>query len=125
MSEVLSFDDHSSARSNVAVRPGSRSARVFFDRSELRLILDVYGAMVAAAEWRDYAIGSDRDSCTFAVFRRTTDGALYRIRKEPRLAQKQGAYAVVGQDGRILKRGRSLAQVLRVFTRKRLRLVHE
>ncbi|MFC3227136.1 DUF2794 domain-containing protein [Marinibaculum pumilum] len=99
------------------------AGHVFFDRREFDLILRLYGVMVAAGEWRDYAIGHDAESCTFAVFRRSADGALYRIVKTPKLAKKQGAYAVLGADGRVMKRGRSLAQTLGVFERKVMKLV--
>lgn len=102
---------------------GAQAPQVFFDRREFDLILRLYGAMVAAGEWRDYAISHDSESCTFAVYRRTADGALYRIVKAPRLAKKQGAYAVIGVDGRVLKRGRSLAQTLGVFERRLMKLV--
>jgi hypothetical protein len=58
------------------------------------------------------------------VFRRTSEMPLYRIVKDPKLARKQGAYAVLAQGGLILRRGHDLAQVLRVLIRKpRLRTV--
>jgi Protein of unknown function (DUF2794) len=91
---------------------------VAFDRGELNLILDLYGGKVAAGEWRDYALDFGRDSATFSIFRRTSEGALYRIVKEPRLARRQGLYAVIAQGGMILRRGQDLAQVLRVLMRK-------
>ena len=123
MSEVVSLEDYSlSARPGVAPRP--RQARhVFFDRSEFNLVLSLYAHMVANGEWRDYAVGHDAEACTFSVFRRASDGALYRIVKTPKLARKQGAFAVHAAGGRILKRGSSLAGVLKVFQRKRLSLV--
>jgi hypothetical protein len=81
--------------------------------------------MVAAGEWRDYAIDSLRDAAIFSVFRRAAEHPLYRIEKRPRLAHRQGAYAVIGMDGRILKRGRDLRPVLRVFDSKLIRVVAE
>jgi Protein of unknown function (DUF2794) len=123
MSEVVSFDEyHSSARRGPSNRPGG-SKHVFFDRREFQLILGLYAHMVGQGEWRDYAIGHDQRSCSFAVFRRSADGALYRIVKTPHLARKQGAYAVLGAGERVLKRGQSLAAALKVFQRKRLSLV--
>ncbi len=92
---------------------------VFFNRREFSQILNVYARMVGMGEWRDYAIGHDRDSCSFAVFRRSADGALFRIVKTPRLARKQGAFAIIGQGGRILRRGRDLGVMLRFFEPKR------
>ncbi|MFN4164968.1 MAG: DUF2794 domain-containing protein [Ferrovibrio sp.] len=92
---------------------------VFFDRREFNLILNLYARMVGQGEWRDYAIGHDRESCSFAVFRRTADGALYRIVKTPKLARKQGAFSIVAQGGRIVRRGGDLAVMLRFFEPKR------
>lgn len=99
-------------------RPAIEPA-VFFDRREFNLILNLYARMVGMGEWRDYAIGHDRESCSFAVFRRTADGALYRIVKTPKLARKQGAFAIIAQGGRIVRRGKELAVMLRFFEPKR------
>ena len=100
-----------------------RSGPVFFDRRELDLILKVYGRMVAAAEWRDYAIAGQADAAEFAVFRRSGDAPAYRIEKRPALRLKQGQWAVIGEGGQILRRGRELAQVLRVFDARRFTVV--
>ncbi|MCG8491660.1 MAG: DUF2794 domain-containing protein [Sneathiellales bacterium] len=124
MSEVVSFDEHPLARSATrASRPGLTPPPVFFDRQELAQILQIYGQMVAKAEWRDYAIGNDKHSCTFAIFHRTTEKPVYRISKEPKLAKKQGAFSILGQNGRILKRGKSLSQVLKLFDKKRFEAI--
>jgi hypothetical protein len=98
-------------------------AVVFFDRREIDQLMRLYGRMVAAGEWRDYAIDGLRDAAVFSVFRRTADTPLYRIEKRPALARKQGAWAVVGEGGHILKRGHDLAQVLRVFDKGRFSVV--
>lgn len=96
-----------------------------FTRGELARILSLYGQFVAAGEWRDYAIDHLKDAAVFSVFRRASEMPLYRIEKRPRLAAKQGAWAVVSMTGVILKRGHDLAHVLRVFDRQRLRLAAE
>ena len=103
--------------------PAPRSAVVFFDRRELDLLMRLYGRMVAATEWRDYAISGLADMAVFAVFRRTGDAPLYRIEKRPALARKQGAWAIVGQGGHILRRGHDLEQVLRFFDKGRFSVV--
>ena len=101
----------------------TRAAGVWFDRRELNRILSVYGQMVALGEWRDYAIDGLKDRAVFSVFRRASDVPLYRIEKQPSLSRRQGAYAVVNASGQILKRGRELPQVLKIFERKRFRVV--
>lgn len=114
------------ARETWTVRPhqGSGQSRalpelVSFTRSELNAILNVYGRKVAAGEWRDYAIDHLKDRAVFSVFRRTSEAPLYRIEKQPKLARRQGAYCAVAASGHVLKRGRDLAQVLRVFDKER------
>jgi hypothetical protein len=97
--------------------------QVNFDRAELSAILSLYGRMVAAGEWRDYGISALRDLAVFSVFRRTAEHPLYRIEKRPKLRQRQGQYAVIGMDGRVLKRGNDLGAVLSVLERKLIRPV--
>lgn len=106
-----------------AFAPEPASAVVFFDRRELDQLLRLYGRQVAAGEWRDYAIAGLREVAVFSVFRRSSENPLYRIEKRPALARRQGAWAVVGQGGVILKRGHDLAQVLKMFDRGRFKVV--
>ncbi|UXS40428.1 DUF2794 domain-containing protein [Agrobacterium tumefaciens] len=88
---------------------------VTFHRRELDAILRIYGRMVGEGEWRDYAIDHLKEKAVFSVFKRSGEIPLFRIEKNPKLAAKQGAYCVVNTDGRILKRGHELPQVLKVF----------
>lgn len=96
---------------------------VTFHRRELDLILRIYGRMVAANEWRDYAIDHMAEQAVFSVFRRTSETPLFRIVKEPKLAKRQGAYSVVSAAGAVLKRGPELDRVLASVFDKKLRLV--
>lgn len=98
--------------------PGSNVVQVRFDRRELNRILSLYGRMVAAGEWRDYAIDFLEDRAVFSIYRRTSEMPLYRVEKAPRLKARQGQYAVITVTGQILKRGHELDAVLRVFDRK-------
>jgi hypothetical protein len=101
---------------------GRHEMPVTFDRRELDQILRIYGRMVAAGEWRDYAIDHLSDRAVFSVFRRTSEVPLFQIAKMPKLARRQGAFAVIAAGGVILKRGHELARVLGVFDRS-LKLV--
>ena len=96
----------------VSAVPGSQ---VTFDRRELDRILSLYGRMVAAGEWRDYAIDFLKDRAVFSVFRRSSEVPIYRIEKNPRLARRQGAYSVVSATGLIVRRGHELDRVLRAI----------
>ena len=100
-----------------------RQEIVFFERRELIRLLSLYGRMVSAGEWRDYGIDGLSDAAVFSVFKRASESPLYRIEKRPALARKQGAWAVVGQGGHVLRRGHELEQVLRFFDKGRFSVV--
>ncbi len=125
MSEVVSFEDYSrSARSARGGRPG-RATTVFFDRRELQQIFDLYATMVAAGEWRDYAISYDTEGCCFAAFRRASEIPLFRIVKAAASKQnaRAGAYSIIAANGQILKRSRDLAAALHGISFSRPKLV--
>ena len=93
------------------------AAQVTFDRRELSRIFGLYGRKVAEGEWRDYAIDFLKDRAVFSIFRRSSEVPIYRIEKNPRLAQRQGAYSVVSATGLILRRGHELGRVLQAIDR--------
>ncbi|WP_375427058.1 DUF2794 domain-containing protein [uncultured Sphingomonas sp.] len=103
--------------------PHGPATQIGFDRTELTRILDVYGRMVAAGMWRDYAIDLGRDAAVFAAFRRAAERPEYRVEKRPDLRNKQGMWALVGEAGAVLKRGHELASVLAPLERRLLKVV--
>jgi hypothetical protein len=106
--------------------PFARAApQVGFERAELTRILDLYGRMVAAGHWRDYAMDMGRDAAVFSAFRRATERPEFRIEKRPALRNRQGMWALVGEGGAVLKRGHDLAAVLAPVERRLVKLVAE
>jgi hypothetical protein len=101
----------------------SRPQQVGFERTELLRILDLYGRMVAAGMWRDYAMDFSRDAASFAAFRRTAERPEVRVEKRPALRGKQGMWTLVGEAGQVLKRGHELAGVLFPLERRLLKVV--
>jgi hypothetical protein len=109
----------------VAAFPNDRDRRQIatFDRQEWTRLLDLYGRMVAAGHWRDYAIGFESDLASFAAFRRHAERPEVRIEKRPSLRLKQGAFALVSEHGLVLRRGHDLKGVLAPLERRLVRLV--
>ena len=106
--------------------PGSgRPGQVAFERPELMRILDLYGRMVAAGHWKDYAIDFGREAAIFSAFRRTAERPEFRIEKRPALRHRQGMWALVGEHGAVLKRGQDLGPVLAPVERKLMKLVED
>lgn len=103
--------------------PTRGSGQTVFDRSELTRILDLYGRMVAAGLWRDYAIAMERDVAVFSAFRRATERPEYRIEKRPTLRNRHGMWALIGEAGMVLRRGHELAPILAPVERRLMKLV--
>jgi hypothetical protein len=99
------------------------AAQVGFERAELSRIVDLYGRMVAAGLWKDYAIEFGRDAASFHAFRRAAERAEVRIEKRPALRGRQGMWALIGEHGAVLKRGHELGPVLAPIERRLLKLV--
>ena len=114
---------HGLAAGQVVAFPSRGAEQVGFERAELQRILDLYGRMVAAGEWRDYAMDFDRHAATFAAFRRTAEKPQARVEKRPALRSKQGMWTLFGEHGQVLKRGHDLAGVLAPMERRLLKAV--
>lgn len=105
--------------------PGRPPAQVAFERDELQRILNLYGRMVSAGEWRDYAMDFAKDAAVFSAFRRAAERPQTRVEKRPSLRNKQGMWTLFGEHGQILKRGHELAGVLAPVERRLLKTVED
>jgi hypothetical protein len=104
---------------------GTKPSQVGFERLELTRILDLYGRMVAAGHWKDYAIQFDGEAAVFAAFRRSAERPEFRIEKRPALRNRQGMWALLNESGMVLKRGHELGPVLAPIERRLMKLVAE
>lgn len=111
------------ASATVVAFPGRKPEQVGFTREELTKILDVYGRMVAAGQWRDYAMDFTKDAATFAAFVRHAERPQARVEKRPSLRGKQGMWTLFGEHGQVLKRGHELAGVMAPVERRLLKAI--
>jgi hypothetical protein len=92
-----------------------------FSRGELNRIVDLYGRMVAAGLWKDYAIELRPDAAAFWAFRRAAEVPEYRIEKRPNA--RHGPWALIGESGQVLRRGHELGPILAPIERRLLKVV--
>ena len=116
MTDLLNLDSYRRQKST------SRSATVYFNRSELDQLLAVYSRRVASGEWRDYAIDQGQDRAIFSIFRHAAERPTFSITKFPVGSQRQGEY-LVSSGPRRLAQSRSLQTVLAFFKRRNLKIV--
>jgi len=103
--------------------PDRAPNQVGFNRYELQRILDLYGRMVAAGEWRDYAMDFTKDVAAFAAFRRSSERPQARVEKRPALRNRRCMWTLFGEHGHVLKRGHELVNVLAPMERRLVKAV--
>tara|TARA_Y100000813_G_scaffold113288_1_gene81153 strand:+ start:64 stop:408 length:345 start_codon:yes stop_codon:yes gene_type:complete len=92
----------------------------FFEKDELKIILDLYAKMVSEGSWKDYGLNISSKQVGFSVFKNTAENALYRICKNFRPKNKNLKYSITDTNGKILKNSFDLNVLLRNTNWKKL-----
>ena len=92
----------------------------FFERDELKVILDLYAKMVSEGSWKDYGLNISSKQVSFSVFRNAAENALYKICKNFKPKNKNLKYLITDSSGKILKNSFDLKILLKNTNWKRL-----
>ena len=92
----------------------------FFEKDELKIIMDLYAKMVSEGSWKDYGLNISSKQVGFSVFKNTAENALYRICKNFRPKNKNLKYSITDTNGKILKNSFDLNVLLRNTNWKKL-----
>ena len=94
--------------------------RQFFERDELKVILDLYAKMVSEGSWKDYGLNISSKQVSFSVFRNAAENALYKICKNFKPKNKNLKYLITDTSGKILKNSSDLKLLLKNTNWKKL-----
>ena len=92
----------------------------FFEREELKIILDLYAKMVSEGSWKDYGLSISSKQVSFSVFRNATENALYKICKNFKPKNKNLRYLITDTNGKILRNSYELKTLLKDTNWKKL-----
>ena len=92
----------------------------FFEKDELKIILDLYAKMVSEGSWKDYGLNISSKQVSFSVFRNATENALYKICKNFEPKNKNLKYLITDTSGKILKNSYELKPLLKNTNWKKL-----
>ena len=93
----------------------------FFEKSELKTILDLYAKMVSAGSWKDYGLNISNKQVSFSVFKNATENALYKICKNFKPSNKNLKYLITDSNGKVLKNSFDLEILLKNTNWKNLK----
>ena len=94
--------------------------RYFFEKNELKIILDLYAKMVSEGSWRDYGLSISSKQVSFSVFRNAAENALYKICKNFKPKNKNLKYLITDTSGKILRNSFDLTVLLKNINWKKL-----
>ena len=87
--------------------------RQFFEKNELKIILDLYAKMVSEGSWKDYGLNISNRQISFSVFKNTTENALYKICKNFKPSNKNLKYLITDSNSKVLKNSHDLKILLK------------
>ena len=87
--------------------------RQFFEKNELKIILDLYAKMVSAGSWKDYGLNISNRQVSFSVFKNATENALYKICKNFKPSNRNLKYLITDSNGKVLKNSFDLETLLK------------
>ena len=94
--------------------------KYFFEKNELKIILDLYAKMVSEGSWKDYGLNISSKQVGFSVFKNATENAMYKICKNFKPNNKSLKYLVTDSKGKILKNSNDLKILLKNINWKKL-----
>ena len=95
-------------------------SKYFFEKKELKIILDLYAKMVSEGSWKDYGLNISSKQVGFSVFKNATENAMYKICKNFKPVNKNLKYLITDNRGRVLKNSYNLENLLKNTNWKRL-----
>ena len=96
------------------------SKKLFFERTELKIILDLYANMVSSGNWKDYGLSISGKQVSFSVFKNAAEKAIYKICKNFKPSNKNLKYLITDTNGKILKNSSELRLLLKNTNWKKL-----
>ncbi len=94
--------------------------KYFFEKKELKIILDLYAKMVSEGSWKDYGLTISSKQVGFSVFKNAAENAMYKICKNFKPSNKNLKYLITDTNGKVLKNSNELKSLLKNVNWKKL-----
>ena len=97
---------------------------IFFNKKELKLILNLYAEMVSGGEWKDYGLSISKKEVSFNVYHRTTEFHAYKITKNLKPKHENEKYLVKDSQNKIISNSENLQNLIKKIMWKKFKLVN-
>tara|TARA_B100001123_G_scaffold15961_1_gene18004 strand:+ start:726 stop:1067 length:342 start_codon:yes stop_codon:yes gene_type:complete len=97
---------------------------IFFNKKELKLILNLYAKMVSGGDWKDYGLSISKKEVSFNVYHRTSEFPAYKITKNLKPKNESEKYLIKDSQNKIIKNSESLETLIKKIMWKKFKLVN-
>jgi len=97
---------------------------IFFNKIELKLILNLYATMVSGGEWKDYGLSISKREVSFNVYHRTSEFPVYKITKNLKPKNENEKYLIKDNTNKIIKKSQNLENLIKKIIWKKFKLVN-
>ena len=109
---------------NLVINNENRKKDIFFNKTELQLILNLYAKMVSSGEWKDYGLNISKKEVSFNVYHRTSEFPVYKITKNLKPKNENEKYLVKDNANKIIKKSENLESLIKKIIWKKFKLVN-
>ena len=108
----------------LVVNNENNEKNIFFNKTELQLILNLYAKMVSSGEWKDYGLSISKKEVSFNVYHRTAEFPIYRITKNLKPKNENEKYLIKDIKNKVVKKSENLESLIQKIIWKKLKLVN-
>ena len=108
----------------LVVNNENKKGDIFFNKTELKLILNLYAKMVSGGEWKDYGLSISKREVSFDVYHRAARFPIYKITKNLKAKNENEKYLIRGAKNETINKSESLQHLINKITWKKLKLVN-
>jgi len=97
---------------------------IFFNKAELKIILNLYAKMVSGGEWKDYGLSISKKEISFNIYRRTSEFPAYKITKNLKPKNTSEKYLIINAQNKIINNSENLENLIKKIIWKKFKLVN-
>ena len=109
---------------NLVINNENRKKDIFFNKTELQLILNLYAKMVSDGEWKDYGLSISKKEVSFNVYNRTSEIPAYKITKNLKPKNENEKYLIKDTQNKIINNSENLHSLIKKIIWKKFKLVN-
>ena len=108
----------------LVINNGNKKKDIFFNKTELQLILNLYAKMVSSGEWKDYGLSISKREVSFNVYHRAAEFPVYKITKNLKPKNENEKYLIKDVKNKTINKSENLKSLIQKIIWKKLKLVH-